>query len=80
MASKTKWGEKNFLLEFMDVTNEEWNKIVWFIKDPSDPPLVDKSKNFNCVVISFYYCKDNQDNYIQNMRVRLKLCFLKIYT
>jgi len=80
MASKTKGGKKNFLLEFMDLTNEERNKIVRFIKDLSDSTLADKSKNLHCVVTSLFYHKDKQDNYIQIMRVRLKLCFLKIYT
>jgi hypothetical protein len=80
MASKTKGGKKNFLLEFMDVSNEEQNKIVRFIRDPSDHNLVDTSKNLHCVVISLFYHKDKQDNYIQNMRASLKLCFLKIYT
>jgi len=37
-------GVNNFLIEFMDVTNEERNKIVKFIRDPLDPSLADKSK------------------------------------
>jgi hypothetical protein len=80
MASKTKGGEKKFLHEFTDVSNEERNKIVRFVKDPSDHNLAEKSKNLHCLVISLFYHKDKQDNYIQNMRVRLKLCFLEIYT
>jgi hypothetical protein len=75
MASKTKGGKKNFLLEFLDVTNEERNKIVQFIKDPSDPTLVDKSKNLHCVVISLFYRKEGRDYYFQNVRVRLKHFF-----
>jgi hypothetical protein len=61
----------------MDVSNEEQNKIVRFIRDLSDHDLLDKSKNLHCVVISLSYRKDKQDNYIQNMRV---LFFKKIYT
>jgi len=80
MASKTKGGEKKFLHEFTDVSNEERNKIVRFIRYLSDHNLADKSKNLHCLVISLFYHKDKQDNYIQNMRVRLKLCFLEIYT
>ena len=75
MASKTKGGKKNFLIEFTDVSNEEQNKNIRFIRDPSHHNLADKSKNLHCVVISLFYHKDKQDNYIQNMRVRLQLCF-----
>jgi hypothetical protein len=75
MASKQKVGKKNFLIEFKDVTNEEGNKIVKFIKNPDYPTLVDKSKKLHCMIISLFYHKDRQDNYNQNMRVRLKLCF-----
>jgi len=78
MASKMKEGEKNFLIEFMDVTNEEWNKIVKFFKDPDESTLADKSKNLHCVIISLFYRKVKEDNYNQNMRVRFKLCFFKI--
>jgi hypothetical protein len=80
MASTTKGGKRNFVIEFTDVTNEEQNKIVKFIKDPEDSTLVDKSKNLHCVIISLFYCKDKQDNYNQNMRVRFQLCFLKLFT
>ena len=80
MASNPKGGKKNFLIEFTDVSDEEQNKIIRFIRDPSDHNLANKSKNLHCVVISYFYCKVKQDNYIQNMRVRLQLCFLKIYT
>jgi hypothetical protein len=76
MASKMKERKKNFLIEFTDVTNEECNKIVKFIKDPSDPNLVDESKNLHCMIISLFDRKDKQDNYNQYMRVRFKLSFL----
>ena len=51
MASNPKGGKKNFLIEFTNVTNEERNNIVRFIKDPSDPDLADSSNNFHCVVL-----------------------------
>jgi hypothetical protein len=47
--------------------NEEQNKFIRFIMDLSDPYLADKSKNLHYVVISLFYHKGNQDNYIQNM-------------
>ena len=71
MASKTKGGKKNLLLDFTDSFD--------LLRLPSDHNLVDKSKNLHCVVIALFYRKDKQDNYIQNMRVGLKLFFLKIY-
>ena len=80
MASKEIWGKKNFLIEFTDVTNKERNKIVKFIRDPSDFSLADSSKNLYCIIISLFYHKDKQDNYNQNMRVRFQLCFFKLFT
>jgi hypothetical protein len=77
MASKQKGGKKNFLIEFMDVTNEERNKIGKFIRDPTDFSLVDMSKNLHCIIISLFYREDNNS---QNMRVRFQLCFLKSFT
>jgi len=47
MAYKPKGGEKNFLIEFTSVTNEERNNIVRFIKDLSNPDLVNTSNNFH---------------------------------
>jgi len=79
MASNPKGGKKNFLIEFTNVTKEERNNIVRFIKDPSNHDLVDTSKNFHCVVISLFYRRDKSGDYIQNMRVRLKLCFFEKY-
>ena len=75
MAYNPKGGKKNFLIEFTNVTNEERNNIVRFIKDPSNPDLADTSNNFHCVVLSLFYRKDKSGDYIQNMRVRLKLWF-----
>jgi len=76
---KLKGGKKNFLLEFMDVSNEERNKIIRFIRDPSHHDLVDKSKNLHSMVIALFYHKNKQENFIQNVRVRLKLCFFEKY-
>jgi hypothetical protein len=75
---KKKGGGKNFLIEFMDVTIEEPNKIVNFFKDPDYYTLADKSKNLHCMVISLLYRKDKKDNYNQNMRVGFKLLLFKI--
>jgi hypothetical protein len=77
MASNPKGGKKNFLIEFTNVTNEEQNNIVRFIKDPSNQDLADTSKNFHCVVIYLFYRREKNGDYIQNMRVRLKLCFFE---
>ena len=79
MAYNPKGGKKNFLIEFTNVTNEERNNIVRFIKDPSNPDLADTSNNFHCVVLSLFYRKDKSGDYIQNMRVRLKLWFFVKY-
>ena len=79
MASNPKGGKKNFLIEFTNVTKEERNNIVGFIKDPSNDDLADTSKNFHCMVISLFYRKDKSGDYIQNMRVRLKLWFFVKY-
>ena len=74
MASNPKGGKKNFLIEVTNVTNEERNNIVRFIKDPSNPDLANTSNNFHCVVLSLFYRKDKRSgDYIQNMRVRFKL-------
>ena len=74
MAYNPKGGEKNFLIEFTTVTNEERKNIVRFIKDPSNPDLAGTSKNFHCVVLSLFYRTDKRSgDYIQNMRVRFKL-------
>ena len=54
MAYNPKGGKKNFLIEFKNVTNEERNNIVRFIKDPSDPDLANTSNNFHCVVLSLF--------------------------
>jgi hypothetical protein len=78
MASKQKGGEKNFLIEFTDVTNEERNKIVKFIKDPDDSTLADKSKNLHCMIISLFYRKNREEQYTQNMRVRVYSLFFNI--
>ena len=75
MAYNPKGGKKNFLIEFTNVTNEERNNIVRFIKDPSNPDLADTSNNFHCVVLSLFFRKDKHGEYIQNMRVRSKLWF-----
>jgi hypothetical protein len=79
MASNPKGGKKNFLIEFTNVTNEEKNNIVRFIKDPSNPDLANTSKNFHCMVISLFYHRGKNGDCIQNMRVRLKLCFFEKY-
>jgi len=79
MAYNPKGGKKNFLIEFTNVTNEERNNIVRFIKDPSNPDLADTSNNFHCMVLSLFYCRDKNGDYIQNMRVRFKLCFFEKY-
>ena len=73
MAYNPKGGEKNFLIEFTNVTNEERNNIVQFIKELSNPDLVDTSNNFHCVVLSLFFHRDRCGDYIQNMRVRFKL-------
>jgi len=66
---------------FTNVTNEERNNIVRFIKDPSNPDLANTSNNFHCVVLSLFFRRDKSGDYIQNMRVRFKLWFFKkIYT
>lgn len=75
MAYNPKGGKKNFLIEFTNVTNEERNNIVRFIKDPSNPDLADTSNNFHCVVLSLFFRMDKHGEYIQNMRVRSKLWF-----
>jgi hypothetical protein len=62
MASKQKGGEKNFLIEFMDVTNEERNKIVKFIRDPLDSNLADKSKNLHCMIFPCSTIKTEKTN------------------
>jgi hypothetical protein len=49
MASNPKGKKKNFLLEFTNVTNEERNNIVRFIRDPSNHDLANTSNNFHCV-------------------------------
>jgi hypothetical protein len=79
MASIPKGGKKNFLIEFTNVTKEERNNIVGFIKDPSNDDLADTSKNFHCMVISLFYHRDKSGDNIQNMMVRLKLCFFEKY-
>jgi hypothetical protein len=79
MASNPKGGKKNFLIEFTNVTNEERNNIARFINDPSNPNLANTSKNFHCVVILLFYHRDKNGDYIQNMRVRFKLCFFEKY-
>ena len=73
MAYNPKGGKKNFLIEFTSVTNEERNNIVRFIKDPSNPDLVNTSNNFHCMVLSLFFHRDRCGDYIQNMRVRFKL-------
>jgi len=73
MAYKPKGGEKNFLIEFTSVTNEERNNIVRFIKELSNPDLANTSNNFHCVVLSLFFRRDRCGDYIQNMRVRFKL-------
>jgi hypothetical protein len=74
MAYNPKGGKKNFFFEFTNVTNEERNHIVRFVKDPSSPDLADASNNFHCMVLSLFYRKDKRSgDYIQNMRVRFKL-------
>jgi len=78
MASTTKGGKRNFVIEFTDVTNEEQNKIVKFIKDPEDSTLVDKSKNLHCMIISLFYRKNREEQYTQNMRVRVYSLFFNI--
>jgi hypothetical protein len=79
MASNPKGGKKNFLIEFMNVTNEERINIVRFIEDLSNHDLADTSKIFHCMVISLFYRREKNGDYIQNMRVRLKLCFFEKY-
>jgi hypothetical protein len=46
MVSKTKGGKKNFLLEFMDVSNEERIKSFDLLRLPSDHNLADNKKTF----------------------------------
>ena len=73
MAYNPIGGNKNFLIEFTNGTNEEQNNIVQFIKDPSNPDLANTSNNFHCVVLSLFFGRDKSGDYIQNMRVRFKL-------
>ncbi len=64
---------------FTNVTNEERNNVVRFIKDPSNPALANTSNNFHCVVLSLFFRRDQSGDYIQNMRVRILLWFFKKY-
>jgi hypothetical protein len=73
MAYNPKGGEKNFLIEFTNVTNEEQNNIARFIKNPSNPDLANTSNKFHCVILSLFFRRDKSGDYIQNMRVRFKL-------
>jgi hypothetical protein len=53
MAYNPKGGKKNFLILFTNVTNEEQNNIVRFIKDPSNPDL---AKNQTTFIVWYFPC------------------------
>jgi hypothetical protein len=48
---------KKFLLEFMDVTKNERNQIIRYIKDPINKDLANQNNNLHCAVISLFFHK-----------------------
>jgi hypothetical protein len=45
---------------FTNVTNEERNDVVRFMKDPTNLDLAITSKNFHCVVLSLFFRRDKK--------------------
>jgi hypothetical protein len=52
----------------MDITKNEQNQMIKYIRDPGDHNQPNRNNNFNCVVISLFFHKKG-DLFTQNMRV-----------
>jgi hypothetical protein len=71
-------SNKNFLLEFTDITEAEASGIIKLVRHPNHKDQANTNNNFHATVLAFFYRKrkDENDSFSQNMRVSIFKMFL----